>query len=46
LTHSRVVTEPGFTELLTWMAVSQDETFDQIKKGQNFEIKFLIKNIF
>uniref|UniRef100_A0A915M5C6 DNA topoisomerase n=1 Tax=Meloidogyne javanica TaxID=6303 RepID=A0A915M5C6_MELJA len=39
LTHSRVVTEPGFTELLTWMAVSQDETFDQIKKGQNFEIK-------
>lgn len=41
LTNSRVVTEPGFTELLTWMAVSQDETFDQIKKGQNFQIKEL-----
>ncbi|KAF7637397.1 DNA topoisomerase [Meloidogyne graminicola] len=39
LAHSRVVTEPGFTELLTWMSISQEGALDQIKKGQVFKIK-------
>jgi hypothetical protein len=46
MVHSRVVLDPGFTQLLTWMAVSQEEMMDSIQKGQKLPIKFGTKNSF
>lgn len=37
-----MVIDPGFTQILTWMAFSQEEMLDSIQKGQKFSIKFKI----
>lgn len=39
IVHSRVVIDPGFTQILTWMAVAQEEMLDSIQTGQHFPIK-------
>jgi DNA topoisomerase-3 len=37
--QSRKVIDPGFTAVMTWQAVSEEESFDALRKGQTLNVK-------